>query len=82
MQLIPMASLAKFWFLMFYCYFSFLFVSDVFMVLKNHHLQLEILTLRLSVVFLAKSMIKSTYFGSSLRVLVLHFLNFVIWYLN
>jgi len=32
--------------------FSFLFISDVFMVLENHHLQLEI---RLSVAFLAKS---------------------------
>jgi len=29
------------------------------MVLENHHLQLEILTLRLSVAFLAESMVRS-----------------------
>jgi len=42
-----MALQAKFWFSMFYA------SLDVFMVLKNHHLQLEILTLRLSLAFLA-----------------------------
>jgi len=48
MQVIPMASQAK---------FCIPFLSDVFMVLENHHLQLKILTLRLSVVLLAKSMV-------------------------
>jgi len=53
-QLIPMASLAKFWILMFYCYFhSFLYQ----MCIWYFHLQLEILTLRLSIAFLAKSMV-------------------------
>jgi len=50
-------SYAKILLLIFYYYFSFLFESDVFMVLENHHLRLEILTLRLRVEFLAKSMV-------------------------
>ena len=36
------------WFLLFYTCFSLIFVSDVFMVLKHHHLQLQTLTSRLS----------------------------------
>jgi len=55
MQLIPMASQAKFWVLMFY--FVIFFASDVFMVRENHHLQLEILTLRFNVASFAKSMV-------------------------
>jgi len=36
-QPISMALQAKFWYLFFYAYFPFLFVSGVFVVLKNHH---------------------------------------------
>ena len=51
MLLIPMASHAKSWFSLICACFPSPFVSDVFVIIKNHHLQLEVLTLRLSLVF-------------------------------
>jgi len=58
--------------------FHSLLYQMCFMVLENHHLQLEILTLRLTVAFLAKSLVNP----HVLDLVVQHFFNFVIWHLN
>ena len=51
------------------------------MVIKIHHLQLEVLTkTQFSILDLKND--NSTKIGSSLTVLILHFLNFVIYYLS
>ena len=76
MLLIPMASYTKSWFSLICACFSFPFASDVFVVIKNHHLQLY-----RSTDFKAQNE-NSMNFGSSLTVLVLHFINFVICYLS
>ena len=54
----------------------------MFVVIKNHHLQLEVLTFKAQFSILDQKNENSTNFGSSLIVLVLHFINFVICYLS
>ena len=64
------------------CLLSIPFASDVFVVIKNHHLQLEVLAFKAQFSILDLKNENSTNFGSSLTVLVLYFINFVIYYLS